>query len=99
MALLIIVLEREELGPEVNLKMAVQSTPVPYGDHLAPSQILDITKLQVEFSNMFLPLPSLTILIEHHIETTSGVVVRSHPYWLPEDKKNAKHVSTQGVPQ
>ncbi len=36
---------------------------------------------------MFSPLPGRTNLIQHHIETEPGVVVRSRPYRLPEHKK------------
>lgn len=36
---------------------------------------------------MFSPLPGRTNLIQHHIETEPGVVVRSRPYRLPESKK------------
>ncbi len=36
---------------------------------------------------MFSPLPGRTNLIQHHIETEPGIVVRSRLYRLPEHKK------------
>lgn len=80
------VLEREELG-YVCQKFETQFTPVPCGDHLLPSQRAQAVTLQGEFSDIFLHLPRHTDLIEHHTETSPGVVVRSHPYHLPEHKK------------
>lgn len=59
----------------------------PYGVHLSQSQIMDVAKLQ-EFSDVFLPLPGQNNLKEHHIATTTGVVVRDHPYPLPKYKKS-----------
>ncbi len=57
------------------------------GDHLSPSQLTDVARLQTEFADVFSPLPSRTNLIQHHIETEPGVVMRSRPYRLPERKK------------
>ncbi|KAI7808673.1 hypothetical protein IRJ41_011194 [Triplophysa rosa] len=77
----------DDLGPEANTKP--QSIALaPGGDHLSPSQLTDIAKLQAEFADVFSPLPGRTKLIQHHIETVPGVVVRSRPYRLPEHKKN-----------
>ncbi|XP_056605021.1 uncharacterized protein LOC130421252 [Triplophysa dalaica] len=76
----------DDLGPETNTK--VQSLALaPGGDHLSSSQLTDVAKLQTEFSDVFSPLPGRTNLIEHHIETTPGAVVRSRPYRLPEHQK------------
>ncbi len=76
----------DDLGPEVNTK--IQSlTLAPGGDHLSPSQLTDVARLQTEFADVFSPLPGRTNLIQHHIETEPGVVVRSRPYRLPEHKK------------
>ncbi|XP_067306043.1 uncharacterized protein [Pseudorasbora parva] len=76
----------EDLGPEANIKR--QSFALaPGGDHLSPSQLTDLTTLQAEFTDVFSPLPGRTNLIQHHIETEPGVVVRSRPYRLPEHKK------------
>ncbi len=55
------------------------------GDHLSPSQLTDVARLQ--FADVFSPLPGRTNLIQHHIETEPGIVVRSRPYRLPEHKK------------
>ncbi len=75
-----------DLGPEVNTK--IQSlAPSPGGDHLSPSQLTDVARLQTEFADVFLPLSCRTSLIQHHIETEPGVLVRSRPYQLPEHKK------------
>ncbi len=74
----------DDLGPEVITK--IQSlTLAPGGDHLSPSQLTDVARLQKEFADVFSPLR--TNLIQHHIETEPGVVVRSRPYRLPEHKK------------
>ncbi len=76
----------DDLGPEVITK--IQSlTLAPGGDHLSPSQLTDVARLQKEFADVFSPLPGRTNLIQHHIETEPGVVVRSRPYRLPEHKK------------
>lgn len=74
--------EKEELEPDLSLNA------VPCGDHLLLSKITDIAKLQVTFSDMFLPLPGHTHLIEHHIEILLGVVVCSCTYYLHKHKKN-----------
>ncbi len=72
----------EDLGPEVNHK--VQSLALALGgDHLSPSQIIDIAKVQ----DMFSPLPGRTNLIQHHIEMEPGMVVRSRLNRLPEHRK------------
>ncbi len=85
----------EDLGPEVNNKP--QSLALaPGGDHLSPSQLADVAKLQAAFADVFSPLPGRTDLIQHHIETELGVVIRSRPYRLPEHKK--KVVQTESVP-
>ncbi len=76
----------DDLGPEVITK--IQSlTLAPGGDHLSPSQLTDVARLQKDFADVFLPRPGRTNLIQHHIETEPGVVVRSRPYRLPEQKK------------
>ncbi len=76
----------DDLGSEVNTK--IQSlTLAPGGDHLLPSQLTNVARLQTEFADVFSPLPGRTNLIQHHIETELGVVVRSRPYRLPEHKK------------
>ncbi len=76
----------DDLGPEVNTRIR-SLTLAPGGDHLAPSQLTDVARLQTEFADVFSPLPGRTNLIQHHIETEPGVVVRSRPYRLPEHKK------------
>ncbi len=40
-----------------------------------------------EFAGVFSPLPGRTNLIQHHIETEPGIVVRSRTYHLPEQKE------------
>ncbi len=52
----------DDLGPEVNTK--IQSlTLAPGGDHLSPSQLTDVARLQKEFADVFSPLPGRTNLI------------------------------------
>ncbi len=76
----------EDLVPEVNHK--VQSIALALGgDHLSPSQFIDVAKAQAEFADVFSPLPGRTNLIQHHIEMEPGMVVRSRPYRLPEHRK------------
>ncbi len=58
------------------------------GDHLSPLQLADLAKLQADFADVFSPLPGRTDLVQHHIETRPGEVVRSRSYRLPEHKKN-----------
>ncbi len=71
---------------EVNTKIP-SLTLAPGGDHLSPSQLTDVARLQTEFADVFSPRPGRTDLIQHHIETEPGVVMRSRPYRLPEHKK------------
>ncbi len=96
----------EDLGPEVSTKN--QSLALaPGGDHLSPSQITDVVKLQAEFTDVFSPHPGRMNLIQHHIETELGMVVRSQPYYLPEHKKcssdrirgNARYESNRRIQQ
>ncbi len=77
----------EDLGPEVNTKVPSLTLAPGGGDHLSPSQLTDVVRLQKEFADVFSPLPGRTNLIQHHIETEPGIVVRSRPYRLPEHKK------------
>ncbi len=85
----------DDLGPEVITK--IQSlTLAPGGDHLSPSQLTDVARLQKEFADVFSPLPGRTNLIQHHIETEPGIVVRSRPYRLPEQKKISGSVRIRG---
>ncbi len=76
----------EDLEPEVNTKIP-SLTLAPGGDHLSPSQLTDVARLQKEFADVFSPRPGRTNLIQHHIETEPGMVVRSRSYRLPEHKK------------
>ncbi|KAL0190638.1 hypothetical protein M9458_013336, partial [Cirrhinus mrigala] len=86
----------DDLGPEVSTK--IQSLALaPGGDHLSPSQLTDVAKLQAEFADVFSPLPGRTNLIQHHIETEPGVVVRSRPYRLPEHKKKVVQTELEAM--
>ncbi len=95
---------KEDLGPEVNTKP--QSLALaPGGEHLSLSQLADVAKLQAEFADVFPPLPGRTNLIQHHIETEPGVLIRRRRYRLPEHKKicsgrirgNARDGSKRGI--
>ncbi len=77
----------EDLGPEAALKPNPLAL-VSGGDHLSPRQLTDLAQLQAAFADVFSPLPGRTNLGQHHIETLPGEVARSHPYRLPEHKKN-----------
>ncbi len=86
----------DDLGSEVNTK--IQSlTLAPGGDHLLPSQLTDVARLQTEFADVFSPLPGRTNLIQHHIESEPGVVVRSRPYRLPEHKKKVVQLELEAM--
>ncbi len=86
----------DDLGPEVSTK--TQSLALaPGGDHLSPSQLTDVAKLQAEFADVFSPLPGRTNLIQHHIETEPGLVVRSRPYRLPEHKKKVVQTELEAM--
>uniref|UniRef100_A0A8C1RIN6 Gypsy retrotransposon integrase-like protein 1 n=1 Tax=Cyprinus carpio TaxID=7962 RepID=A0A8C1RIN6_CYPCA len=88
--------EEEDLGPEAIIKEKSLAL-APGGDHLSPSQLTDIGRLQVEFADVFSPLPGRTDLIQHHIETEPGVVVRSRPYRLPEHKKKVVQTELEAM--
>ncbi|XP_067248999.1 NACHT, LRR and PYD domains-containing protein 3-like isoform X2 [Chanodichthys erythropterus] len=86
----------DDLGPEANVKK--QSLALaPGGDHLSPSQLTDVSKLQAEFADVFSPVPGRTDLIQHHIETEPGVVIRSRPYRLPEHKKKVVQAELEAM--
>uniref|UniRef100_A0A9J7ZU93 Gypsy retrotransposon integrase-like protein 1 n=1 Tax=Cyprinus carpio carpio TaxID=630221 RepID=A0A9J7ZU93_CYPCA len=87
--------EEEDLGPEAIKEKSLALAPG--GDHLSPSQLTDIGRLQVEFADVFSPLPGRTDLIQHHIETEPGVVVRSRPYRLPEHKKKVVQTELEAM--
>ncbi len=84
----------DDLGPEVNTKIP-SLTLAPGGDHLSPSQLTDVARFQTEFADVFSPRPGRTNLIQHHIETEPGVVMRSRPYRLPEHKKKVVQVELE----
>ena len=77
--------EKDELGPEVP-KLTNLISPL-LDSHLYPSQRTDLAYLQKRFADVFSPLPGRTHLINHRIETTPGVSVRTRPYRLPEHKR------------
>ena len=86
----------EDLGPEVSSKS--QSLALaPGGDHLSPSQLTDIKSIQADFADVFSPLPGRTNLIQHHVETEPGVVVRSRPYRLLEHKKKVIQIELEAM--
>ena len=86
----------EDLGPEAIIKGKPLALALG-GDHLSPSQLTDIAQLQVEFADVFSPLPGRTDLIQHHIETEPGVVIRSRPYRLPEHKKKVVQTELEAM--
>uniref|UniRef100_A0A9J8D6N2 Gypsy retrotransposon integrase-like protein 1 n=1 Tax=Cyprinus carpio carpio TaxID=630221 RepID=A0A9J8D6N2_CYPCA len=88
--------EEEDLGPEAIVKEKSLAL-APGGDHLSPSQLTDIIRLQSEFADVFSPLPGRTNLIQHHIETEPGVVVRSRPYRLPEHKRKVVQTELEAM--
>ncbi|XP_061757255.1 uncharacterized protein LOC133553258 [Nerophis ophidion] len=77
--------EDEEVGPEV--PPSPRSSLLRCDDNLTPSQKADVVNLQQHFADMFSPLPGRMNLTQHHIETSTGVTVRSRPYRLPEHKR------------
>ncbi len=76
----------EDFGPEENTKNH-SLTLAPGGDHLSPSQLTDVARLQAEFADVFSPLSGRTNLIQHHIEMEPGVVIRSWLCRLPAHKR------------
>ena len=84
-SLVSLVSERDELGPEV--PNSINPTLLTCDDHLSPAQRAEIAMLQQHFADVFSPLPGRTKLMQHHVETSPGVTVRSRPYRLPEHKR------------
>ena len=78
--------EGEELGPEVPAPGPVP--PVGRGEDLSESQAADVVSLQLQFADVFSPLPGRTPLITHDIETQPGLTVRTRPYRLPVHKQD-----------
>lgn len=79
MILATVVSGEEDLRPEVNAKL---QSLAPGGDHLSPSQLADVASLQADFADVFSPPSGRTNLLQHHIETEPGVVVRSRLYHI-----------------
>ena len=77
--------EKDELGPDVP-KLTNLISPLSEG-HLSPSQRTDLAYLQKRCTDVFSHLSGCTHLINHRIETTPGVSVRTRPYRLPEHKR------------
>lgn len=73
MALATVILERKVLGLEVGLT-------VPNSEWVA--------MLQLEFSNVFSPLPGCTNFIEHRIEMPQGYWNTATPIVCPNTEKN-----------
>ena len=80
--------EGEEFGPEVPTPGPVP--PVGRGEDLSGSQAADVGSLQLQFADVFSPLPGRTPLITHNIEMQPGLTVRKRPYRLPVHKQDAK---------
>uniref|UniRef100_A0A8C5FTF6 Integrase catalytic domain-containing protein n=1 Tax=Gadus morhua TaxID=8049 RepID=A0A8C5FTF6_GADMO len=78
--------EGEEFGPEVPTPGPVP--PVGRGEDLPGSQAADVGSLQLQFADVFSPLPGRTPLITHNIETQPGLTVRTRPYRLPVNKQD-----------
>ena len=78
--------EGEEFGPEVPTPGPVP--PVGRGEDLSGSQAADVGSLQLQFADVFSPLPGRTPLITHNIETQPGLTVRTRPYRLPVNKQD-----------
>ncbi len=76
----------DDFGPEENTKNH-SLTLAPGGDHLLPSQLTDVARLQAKFADVFSPLSGRTNLIQHHIEMEPGMVIRSRLCRLPAHKK------------
>ena len=78
--------QREEFGPEV--PAPGPTPPVGRDEDLSVSQAVDVASLQLQFANVFLPLPGRTPLITHDIEPQPGLTVRTRPYRLPVHKQD-----------
>ena len=76
--------EGEEFGPEGPGPIP----PVGRGEDLSGSQAADVVTLQLQFADVFSPLPGRTPLITHDIETQPGLTVRTRPYRLPVHKQD-----------
>ncbi len=93
----------EDLGPEASPKVP-SLTLAPGGDHLSPSQLTDVARLQREFADVFSPQPGRTNLIQHHIGHGSaqpavsftGAQEKGGPVGI---RGNARDGSDRRVPQ
>src|SRR5260221_13772499 len=56
---------------------------VKIGDNLTVGQRAEVENLLAEFSDIFSDVPKLTNLVEHDIQLTSDVPIRSPPYVAP----------------
>ena len=77
--------EKDELGPEV-LKLSNLISSLS-DSHLSSSERTDLAYLQKRFTDVFSLLPGRTPLINHRIETSPRLSVRTRPYRLPKHKR------------
>lgn len=87
-SLVTMVKERDELGAEV--PNSTNPALLLYDDSQTPSQRADVARLQQHYADMFSPLPGCTTLIQHFIETRTGVTVKIVQWELKADGSNRK---------
>ena len=80
--LVTMVIERDELGPEV--PKSIQSPTLSCDNHLMSAQRVDMPRCS---SGLFYLLPGRTKLIQYYIDTCPGVTVCTRPYRLPKHKR------------
>lgn len=57
--------------------------------HLSAAQKSELQHLVSQFTNVFSPQPGRTKVLEHHIRTAPGVIIRQRPYCVPEARQHA----------
>uniref|UniRef100_A0A8C1MWX3 Gypsy retrotransposon integrase-like protein 1 n=1 Tax=Cyprinus carpio TaxID=7962 RepID=A0A8C1MWX3_CYPCA len=62
---------------------------VDVNPHLSAAQKTELQHLVSQFQDVFSSQPGQTNVIQHHIRTAPGVVVRQRPYRVPEARRQA----------
>ena len=70
-------------------------TEVPMGDQLSQAQKQELTELVGRNQDVFSSKPGHTTLVQHHIVTEPGKIVKLRPYRIPEARREAVRIEVK----
>ncbi|KAL1276731.1 hypothetical protein QQF64_036354 [Cirrhinus molitorella] len=87
------------VGNRTQLAALASSSPmvVDIDPQLSAAQKTELQHLVGQFSDVFSPRPGQTSVIQHDIQTPSGVIVRQRPYRIPEARRQAVEEELQDM--